>query len=170
MIDELKTYLQLTFAHSIFEKSTDVISEFEQFTQGRLGEILDVHVGNYVTQGGAEDFDSLWLFTEDCVAEVRDFVQDRYYLRIIPMHESIEYFEIQYNRLDRDGRRTKIPGDSTRMRVVFWTGVELRCELNAAGENCRHLAELAQRRIVPNVRAVSPAQAGRQSNPANERS
>lgn len=136
-------------------RAESITHEVDKLTTGIFGSVLDIFVGNYISKQGGEEYDSLWLFAKGLLVEAQNFTESDQF-RLIPLRGNVTYFEIKKRDFTFNDSTAGGQMDQARMQVVLKTGPETHCEINAAKQNCRYLAQLVQRYFVPNIQASKP--------------
>lgn len=131
-------------------RAEGIIREFDALTGGKFGDILDIFVGNYVSQPGNTEYDSLWLFAKGLLVEAQDFA-DSDQFRLIPLRGNVSYFELKKRDFSFEDEPNRERIAQARMRVVLKIGSDIRCEINAARKNCQYLAQRVQHYVLPNI-------------------
>lgn len=106
--------------------------------------IEDIFIGEYVTNDGIRQYDTLHFFTRSNVFEIESFVSKP---RIWIARYEPCYFEMTKEDFD-----LSTPAESSRFNVsVSWASQGYMLNMRASGENCSKLLNVVQKYILPGV-------------------
>ncbi len=106
--------------------------------------IEDIFIGEYVTNDGTRQDDTLHFFTNSNVFEIENFVSKP---KIWIVKYGPSYLEMSKEDFDLSD---PIAGSRLNIRVE-WEGQHFELNMRASGENCSKLLDVVRRHILPRV-------------------
>lgn len=106
--------------------------------------IEDIFIGEYVTNDGIRQYDTLHFFTSSNVFEIESFVS----------HPKIGIAKLGpcYLEMSKEDFDLSTPAESSRLKVnVVWAAQGFMLNMQASGENCSMLLNVVQKYILPGV-------------------
>ena len=123
----------------------------EIFSQGKFlcpEELKAIFISNYKETDGKEQFKDLWLFSDNYLIEVLNFIkQETFKLEITILRNNIQSVSIEPYNLDFSQK----PKDDSRLRILFYTFNEFSCDQISTGLNCDVLKFIYIKYIKPNL-------------------
>jgi S-adenosylmethionine synthetase len=144
MKKEFLEYLkEMGFTESIFERVEAIIACFEQIC---CDEIKDIHVSDFVTGDGSREYDSLWLFSDRCAMEAKQFLTTENF-DITPIKKAIRRWG--FKKKDYDFSKAT---ESSRIHLIFHSySMDVHGAIKASKKNCDHLKYIALKYFKPNL-------------------
>ena len=109
-------------------------------------EITGIFITDYIKEDGSREYENLWLFSEKCCMEAKQFITKEDF-DIIRIKKRVNIWNIQKHNYD-----FKKATDTSRLflRVNFDFNVD--GELKAAKDNCDYLRKIILKYVVPNLK------------------
>lgn len=141
-----ETYLnEININPSIRSRIEDILDISKKILNEE--EILDIFVSDYVTINSRE-YESLWIFTERYISEVKNFRSD-YNFDMILRCAGFSYANIIFDKYDY---KAKEASDLSRMKLsAVYSKKNITCIFKASGVNCRYLQEIFEKYFRANV-------------------
>ena len=107
---------------------------------------LDILIGEYVTEEGSREYESLLFLTENYVLEAERFAVEPK-LWITTYRHRIDHMSFQSKDYD-----LKVASSSSRVNFrCEWASSDFELVYRASGSNCDHLRTFALHHILPNL-------------------
>jgi hypothetical protein len=125
----------------IEERVQNIISQYEILLPAK--EVLDIFVSDYFSEDGNRNFDSLWLFFDDCVCEAKNFI-------LVDNFDCAEYRKdlICWWSLDKKDFDLISANDNSRISLSVHYEIQLAWNLKAARNNCMKVIEIIKTRLI----------------------
>lgn len=144
MIYDNNEYLQ---AIGITEPYLQKIKPIEKFYREIVGfQEPQLFVSDYFTQEGRREYESLWLFSGNTLAEAKSFY-------IGDIYDSVKYGgNISYWELRKESYDFVDAKNESRLYIkLSLTHANVQAELKASGNNCSYLSKIFRELIVPKL-------------------
>ena len=144
MASQFKDYFEKTVGLTgvFLERAEAVVGFYETLFPD---DIKDVFVCEYIESGGKRQYESLWIFTSDCVGEAKSFITEDNF-DATPMN-NIRYWKLKRTKFD--GQTTS---DDSRVALNLSFGSLMQGDLKASKENCTQLMQIFTKHVLPNLR------------------
>ena len=151
-VNILAWYKVLEYLESIgFNAEVDKKRTHEIFSEGVVlcpEELTTVFISNYKETEGKEQFKDLWLFSDNYVIEVLNFIkQETPKLEIAIFSKNICTASFESNNFDLSQKAT----DDSTLKVTFYTLSDFSCFFVASGHNCNALMSIYLKYVKNNI-------------------
>jgi hypothetical protein len=130
--ESVESYLKLIG----MEADVDIRRTKELFNQVKVicpENLKDIFVSNYKETDGKEQFKDLWLFSDNYLVEIQNFVrQEKPSLEMTIYSNNIQSVSIEADKFDLSQKAK----DISKLRIMFYTFTNFSVDQIATGPNC----------------------------------
>ena len=150
MTDEWTDYLKsLGFQHPLLQRADSVLRFYRDVAGMTVSQIF---VSEYRDSDKGRVYESLWVFSEECVGESK-LVGKRDDFDLIRLRNSVARWNVETTEFGLGDTAT----DASRLRITFQSlSPYVGGELKASGANCLRLAEVFRKFILPGLNCATP--------------
>jgi hypothetical protein len=110
------------------------------------GELTDVFASEHRDAEGRQAIESIWLFTGNCVGEIKNVTSGEESYDLTPLRKSVLWVQVSFKEFDLE-----TPSDSSRLTVEFALVGGISGTLRATRGNCLHLFKILKEKFHANM-------------------
>ena len=151
MTDEWTDYLKsLGFQDPLLQRADSVL---RFYSDGAGMTVNQIFVSEYRDSEKGRVYESLWVFSEDCVGESK-LVRKQDNFDLMRLKNSVARWDVEKTEFGFDDTAT----DASRLSITFHSTLTPHFvgELKASGTNCLRLAEVFRQFILPGLNCATP--------------